>query len=85
MKQIWKEGHYIDVFFYFVLGPGAGGSDDWAKGVARIKYVYTIELPGLNYPQGGFAPLESSLAPMIQETFEGIKAFVNYLKNKNNL
>ncbi|CAH1395132.1 unnamed protein product [Nezara viridula] len=66
------------------VGPGAGGSDDWAKGVARIKYVYTLELPGLNHPQGGFAPLESSLAPMIQETFEGIKAFVNYLKYNNN-
>lgn len=22
----------------------AGGSDDWAKGVAKIKYTYTIEL-----------------------------------------
>lgn len=26
------------------LYPAAGGSDDWAKGVARIKYAYTIEL-----------------------------------------
>ncbi|XP_066902761.1 carboxypeptidase B [Halyomorpha halys] len=64
------------------VGPGAGGSDDWAKGVAKIKYVYTFELPGLNHPQGGFGPLESSLAPMIQEAFVGIKAFVNYLKDK---
>uniref|UniRef100_A0A0K8SZY5 Peptidase M14 domain-containing protein n=1 Tax=Lygus hesperus TaxID=30085 RepID=A0A0K8SZY5_LYGHE len=27
-----------------LLYPAAGGSDDWAKGVAGIKYAYTIEL-----------------------------------------
>ena len=31
----------IDTFFLFFLG----GSDDWAKGGANIKYSYTIELP----------------------------------------
>merc|ERR1711860_138306 len=28
-----------------LLYPAAGGSDDWAKGVAGIKYSYTVELP----------------------------------------
>jgi len=28
-----------------VLYPAAGGSDDWAKGGAGIRYSYTIELP----------------------------------------
>merc|ERR1712223_924147 len=28
-----------------MLYPAAGGSDDWAKGAAGIKYSYTIELP----------------------------------------
>merc|ERR1712115_670055 len=28
-----------------VLYPASGGSDDWAKGGAGIKYSYTIELP----------------------------------------
>jgi len=28
-----------------MLYPAAGGSDDWAKGGANIKYSYTIELP----------------------------------------
>merc|ERR1712073_13677 len=28
-----------------MLYPAAGGSDDWAKGGAGIKYSYTIELP----------------------------------------
>ena len=66
-------------------GSGAGGRDDWAKGAAGIKYVYTMELPGLNYPQGGFAPLESALAVMIEETFSGIKEFVTNLKQKSAL
>lgn len=26
------------------LYPAAGGSDDWAKGVPKIKYAYTVEL-----------------------------------------
>lgn len=26
------------------LYPAAGGSDDWAKGIAGIKYAYTIEM-----------------------------------------
>lgn len=26
------------------LYPAAGGSDDWAKGIAGIKYSYTIEM-----------------------------------------
>lgn len=26
------------------LYPAAGGSDDWAKGVMKVKYAYTIEL-----------------------------------------
>lgn len=26
------------------LYPAAGGSDDWAKGFADIKYTYTIEM-----------------------------------------
>lgn len=29
------------------LDPSAGGSDDWAKAKAKVKYVYLLELrPG---------------------------------------
>ena len=38
---------------YYTIGTAAdiqysatGGSDDWARGVAGIKWVYLIELPG---------------------------------------
>jgi hypothetical protein len=31
-------------YCFFVLDESAGGSDDWAKGVGQIKYVYTVEL-----------------------------------------
>ncbi|XP_071446834.1 carboxypeptidase B-like [Hetaerina americana] len=54
------------------LYPAAGASDDWSKGVAKVKYVYTIELPG-----GGFYGFDlpaSDIAPVVQETLEGIRA-----------
>jgi hypothetical protein len=31
-----------------------GGSDDWAKGGAGIKYSYTIELPDRGQVENGF-------------------------------
>ena len=34
----------LDIKLIFFLSP-PGGSDDWAKGGAGIKYSYTVELP----------------------------------------
>ena len=36
---------YIRICETFFLWCIAGGSDDWAKGGAGIKYSYTVELP----------------------------------------
>ena len=43
-----------------------GGSDDWAKGVAQIKYAYTVELPdtglfGFLLPKSEILPVGRSL------------------------
>ena len=35
--------------FYFRKGFGSGGSEDWAKGVANIKYSYCFELRPAQY------------------------------------
>ena len=35
-----KSGTYQYIFLSFL-----GGSDDWAKGGAGIKFSYTVELP----------------------------------------
>jgi len=71
----------------YVLGSGAvilyissGATDDWAKGVAGIKYSYCLELPpGQTGPdsQYGFQ-LPVDRAPKVgEETFRGVKAFLN--------
>ncbi|XP_059476844.1 carboxypeptidase A2-like [Neocloeon triangulifer] len=63
----------------YKLGPttkylyhSAGSADDWAKGVAGIKYSYTVELPdkGLS----GFLLPASEIISTGKETFAGIKA-----------
>lgn len=65
-----------------ILYIASGGSDDWAVGVAGIKYSFCLELrPGQtgidsNY---GFA-LPEDRAPMVgEETYAGIIALVKSL------
>jgi len=71
----------------YVLGSGAvilyissGATDDWAKGVANIKYSYCLELPpGQSGPdsQYGFQ-LPVDRAPNVgEETFRGVQAFLH--------
>ncbi|KFD57845.1 hypothetical protein M514_01078 [Trichuris suis] len=53
--------------------PASGGSEDWAKGVAGIKYSYLLELrPHKDSPQG-FLLDESEIMPTGKETWEGIR------------
>lgn len=73
------------------LDESAGGSDDWAKGVGQIKYVYTVELrpsDDLNDAHAHFAFMLPSIfiPPVGQETFVGVKEFLRSLINsrKNN-
>lgn len=56
-----------------VLYPAAGGSDDYAKGGAGIKYAYTVELRDRG--TYGFVLPTNLIKPTIEETFEGLKAF----------
>ncbi len=58
-----------------MLGPGAGGADDWARGVADIPYTYTLELrPGKH---GGFLATESDILESGEEVFAGLVALTN--------
>lgn len=55
-----------------LLYPAAGGSEDWAKGVAGIKFSYCFELRDTgNY---GFILPASQIIPTGQETFEAVKS-----------
>lgn len=59
--------------------PAAGASDDYAKGVAGIKYSYTVELRDKgNY---GFLLPPKEIIPTGIETFEAFKVIMEYVKD----
>lgn len=57
-----------------ILYAASGGSDDWVKGVAGVKFAYTVELPDRG--DFGFLLPASEILPVGQETYEGIKTLV---------
>ena len=51
MKVVFLENLNLNI----IVGQITGSSDDWARGQARVKYTYTLELaPGENDPDFGF-------------------------------
>ncbi|KAL3859593.1 hypothetical protein ACJMK2_009807 [Sinanodonta woodiana] len=62
-----------------VLYAAAGGSDDYAKGSAGVKYSYTPELRDTG--KYGFVLPENEILPACQETWAGVKAFAMALAN----
>uniref|UniRef100_A0A0A9YSJ1 Carboxypeptidase B n=2 Tax=Lygus hesperus TaxID=30085 RepID=A0A0A9YSJ1_LYGHE len=60
-----------------LLGAAAGGSDDWMKGRAGVKYSYTVELPGGG--ERGFDLPSSRILGVSQETWEGLRTMANYI------
>uniref|UniRef100_A0A0N5BA88 ShKT domain-containing protein n=1 Tax=Strongyloides papillosus TaxID=174720 RepID=A0A0N5BA88_STREA len=60
-----------------ILYPSAGGSDDWAKDKAKVKYVYLLELRPGEEEWEGFLLDRSQLIPTGKETWEGIKIVIN--------
>lgn len=53
------------------LDAASGGSDDWAHGVAKIKYAYTVELRDTG--DKGFILPKEQIIPTGEETFELFK------------
>ncbi|XP_055914796.1 carboxypeptidase B [Eupeodes corollae] len=62
-----------------VLYAAAGGSDDWAFGVAGIPISITMELPAGG---SGFDPSPSQIKPFVSETWIGIKAMAQKVISK---
>jgi len=60
-----------------VLYPAAGGSDDWAKGGAGIRYSYTIELPDTG--SYGFILPASKIIQVGSEAVRATKAMIQDL------
>jgi len=59
------------------LYPASGGSDDWSKSKAGIKYVYLLELRPEDSVIDGFILEPRYLLPTGRETWEGVKVVVN--------
>ena len=55
----------------------SGSSRDWAKGVAEIKYPYTIELPDKG--DVGFLLPPNEIEPTAEETWEAVKVVARHL------
>ncbi|OXA50734.1 Carboxypeptidase B [Folsomia candida] len=60
-----------------LLYPAAGGSDDWAKGSAGIKYAYCLELRDTG--RYGFLLPSNQIVPTGEETFNGLAAMAKEL------
>jgi murein tripeptide amidase MpaA len=66
-----------------ILYVGSGGSEDWAQGVAGIKYSYCLELrPGQSGPDSnyGFTLPEDRAPKAGEETYQGITAFLKSIR-----
>uniref|UniRef100_A0A1I7VAR3 ShKT domain-containing protein n=1 Tax=Loa loa TaxID=7209 RepID=A0A1I7VAR3_LOALO len=60
-----------------ILYPSSGGSDDWAKSKAGVKFVYLLELrPGEN-DFDGFLLDRRQLIPTGRETWAGVRVVID--------
>ena len=67
-------------YFTFLLDVATGGADDWAKGMADIKYSYTVELRDTG--RYGFMLPSEQIIPTGEETWAGFKAMAKAIKRK---
>ncbi|CAD6184653.1 unnamed protein product [Caenorhabditis auriculariae] len=55
------------------LYPASGGSEDWAKGKAHVKYSFLFELRPEEQVWDGFLLAENQILPTARETWEAVK------------
>ncbi|XP_014667694.1 PREDICTED: carboxypeptidase B-like [Priapulus caudatus] len=60
-----------------ILYMTSGTSRDWAKGVAKVKYTYTVELRDTG--EYGFLLPEEQIEPTSEETWEAIKVIASQI------
>ncbi|XP_076644229.1 carboxypeptidase B [Halictus rubicundus] len=64
-----------------LLYPTSGASDDWAKGVAGIKYAYTVELRDRG--TYGFLLPATQIMPTAREIWAGIRTIVRQVTSNS--
>lgn len=83
LMAVYNEKGWVTGSSAKILYVASGGSDDWAYGTAGIKYSHCIELrPGQTGTDSAYGfQLPESRAPLAgEETYVGIKAFLNSIK-----
>ncbi|KAF2895846.1 hypothetical protein ILUMI_10329 [Ignelater luminosus] len=60
--------------------PSGGGADDFARAMAKVKYVYTLELQksGLY----GYHPYDHEVGPFVEANYEGLKKISIYVDSQ---
>jgi carboxypeptidase A2 len=84
LKAVSGTTYTIGPPYYTVAYAAAGGSFDWTKAVAGIKYSISLELrPGSSGvdSQYGFTLPEDRAPATGEETYKGLKAMINAIKN----
>ncbi|VBB32832.1 unnamed protein product [Acanthocheilonema viteae] len=68
-----------------ILAPASGGSDDWAKEVLGVKFVYLVELRPQLELLNGFILNKNELIPTAVETWEGVRTVIDDAIRANDL
>jgi hypothetical protein len=79
-KTPYKVGSGADALY-----SAAGGSDDWAKEKAGVKYTYLLELRPDDNHWDGFILEEDALIPTALETWDGLRTVVDEVMVMNGL
>ncbi|VDN29028.1 unnamed protein product [Gongylonema pulchrum] len=78
-KLIWKMTKNLS-------DPSAGGSDDWAKAKAGVKFVYLLELRPGEEEWDGFLLDRRQLIPTGRETWAGVRVVIDaIMKSQSSL
>lgn len=64
--------------FLLISRSSAGGSDDWAHGVAEVPYSYTVELRDKG--RYGFLLPKQQIVPTGEEFSDGMKAMAHEIR-----
>ena len=65
------------------LYPASGGSDDWAKDVAHVKFVYLLELRPEDSVWDGFILSPREILPTAKETWLGVKVVARTIAQRS--
>jgi len=67
-----------------VIYTSSGGTIDWAKAVAGIKYTIALELRPTANSRNGFLLPENQVPLAGEETYQGLKAYINVIKSQSS-